>query len=136
LVTFHESVALPPVFIDVGDTEIAITGVARTVRTAEALPEPALLLHVIVYVLLPAAPIAPVLVLPLADLLPVQLPLAVHDVGLFVELQLIVAALPVPIVVGLTEIEVTGLSTVGWLGLTDIEELPIAVPPGLVHDSV
>jgi hypothetical protein len=63
-----------------------------------------------VYVL--AVESTPVLVLPLADLLPLQSPLAVQDVGLLATLQLTVAALPVPIVVGLTAIVTAGFVVV------------------------
>jgi hypothetical protein len=81
-------------------------------RVADALLLPALLLQDKLYVFVPAVFITPVLVLPLALLFPLQLPLAVHDVGLLVALQLIVELLPVPIVVGLTPIVTTGLLVV------------------------
>jgi hypothetical protein len=49
-----------------------------------------------------------VLVLPLPALEPLQLPLAVQEVGLLVALQEIVALLPVPMELGDTEIVTTG----------------------------
>ena len=86
-------------------------GNATTVRFTDLLPEPALLVHVIVYVLVPAEDILPVLVLPLAPGEVTQLevvPLAAHEVGLFVALQLMVDELPVLIEVGEAEIVTTG----------------------------
>jgi hypothetical protein len=131
LPTFHDSVELPPAVILAGLRLIDMVGVASTFKVADPVAEPALLLQVSVYVWEPAADITPVLVLPLADLLPDHAPLAVHDVGLFATVQLIVELLPVPIVVGLTAIVILGLVAAGVLLVTVIETLAESLPPAL-----
>ena len=96
---------VPRLTLTVGKFEIVRTGLVVPV------PEPLLLVQVIEYVLVPAVDITPVLTLPLpaGEVTQVELvPPAVHDVGLFVALQLTVAALPVLIVEGDTEIVTTG----------------------------
>jgi len=79
--------------------------------------------------------ITPVLVLPLAFWVPLQLPLAVHDVGLLVADQLIVALLPVPIEVGLTLMVTTG-AAVGPEVLTVRVALADPLPPALLQDRL
>lgn len=114
LVALQVTVVLEPVVIVVGETEIFTTGVAMTVRLADLTSDPALLLHVIVYVNVPAVFLTPVLVEPLAPGEATQapdVPLATQEVGLLVALQLTVALPPVPIEVGETEIVTTGADT-------------------------
>lgn len=76
----------------------------------------------------------PVLELPLADLAPLQLPLAVHEVGLFETDQFIVAALPVPIVVGFMATLTTGLVVV-LAADTVRPTLAVPLPPALLQES-
>jgi hypothetical protein len=74
-----------------------------------------------------------VLCVPLAALLPVQSPLAVHDVGLFVELQVKVALPPTVVEIGLID-----TFTVGADGNVTLTLMLLAkpVPPALVHDRL
>jgi hypothetical protein len=74
---------------------------------------------------------APVLALPLAALLPLQSPLAVHELGLLVEDQVIVAELPCVIRVGLTV-----SATVGAAGNTCTDTLSLAEPAALLQLNV
>ena len=102
---------LEPVVI-VEDARLTLTvGKAVTDKLVVPLPDPALLVQVIEYVRVPADAIVPVLALPLAPGEVTQLlvvPPAEHEVGLFVADQLTVAALPVLIEFGDTDIVTTG----------------------------
>ena len=66
----------------------------------------------------------------MAPLLPDQLPPAVHELGLLVTLQLIVAAEPVLIDCGASEIVIDGLA----MTVTVVEALP--EPTLFEHESV
>lgn len=135
LVTLQLIVAVPPVVMLAGATEILTTGIAITVTVADADPEPAALLQLRVYVRVPAVAIAPVLWDPLALLLPLHALLAVHDEGLLVALQLIVELLPVPMLVGLALIETTGgLEDVPLVAVTLV--VALSLPPALLHSNV
>jgi hypothetical protein len=128
--------ALLPAVIEAGDTEIVTTGIAMTVSVVDLISLPAVLLHVRVYVKVPAVFIAPVLVVPLVPFAPVHEPEAVQDVGLLVADQLIVAALPVPMLVGFTAIVITGAMTAAPPAATDTLVDPTPLPPAFVQVSV
>lgn len=84
---------------------------------------------------MPADVIVPVLVEPLALFDPLQLPLAVHEVGLLVADHVNVLLEPVPMLVGLADIETTG----GFVAPpvdTDTLVVAVPVPPAFVQDSV
>jgi hypothetical protein len=132
-VTDHVIVALLPVFIEAGLTEIVTTGTAITVSVAEADPLPALFVQLRAYTKLPAVASTPVLALPLPLLLPDQALLAVHEVGLLVADQVIVELLPVPIDAGLTEIETTGATTPPPLAETPTVVVALPLPPALLQ---
>jgi hypothetical protein len=136
LVALQVIVALLPVLIDAGLTEIVTTGIAITVRLAELDPEPAELLQLKLYVNVPAEFIGPVLVLPLPALAPLQLPLAVQDVGLLVALHEIVELLPVPIGEGATEMVTTGATAPPPPLLTPTVVVALSEPPALEQLSV
>lgn len=82
---------------------------------------------------MPAVPIVPVLVLPLPAFAPVQLPLAVQEVGLLVADQFMVALFPVPILVGDTDSVTTGGEAKGAPELTDTDVEALPLPPALTH---
>jgi len=75
----------------------------------------------------------PVLWVPLAALVPLQLPLAVHDVGLLVADQVILALLPAVMEIGLRASVTTGT---GGSDTTRVTLLLYPVPPALVHDKL
>lgn len=78
----------------------------------------------------------PVLVLPLPALAPLQEPEAVHEVGLLVALQLSVALLPVPILVGATEMVTTGATAAPPPVETFMVVFAALLPPALVQLKV
>lgn len=135
LVAFQLIVLLLPVLIDEGLTEMLTTGTAMMVNVSDDDPVPTAFVQLSVYVLVPALLMTPVLALPLADLDPLQLPLAVHDVGLLVALHEIVALLPVPIDAGLTLIVTTGLAD-GPPEDTLTVVVALSLPPALEQDKV
>ncbi len=133
----HVTVVLLPAVIVLGETDTETVGFAMTVMLTDLEPEPALLLHERVKVYVPAVVITPVLCEPFADFAPVHdaLPLAVQLVGLFVADQVRVELLPVPILLGLADIETTGgLAAVPLVAVTPVVALP--VPPAFVQLSV
>lgn len=136
LVALQLMLELLPAVIEVGLTEMLTTGIAMTVRLADFVSLPALLLHTSVKVFVPAVAWTPVLVLPLELLAPLQEPLAVHEVGLLVALQLIVDWLPVPILVGLTEMVTTGATTGVPPEVTSTLAELLLLPPALLHDRL
>ena len=75
---------------------------------------------------------APVLIVPLTAMAPLQSPLAVQEDGEFVAFQVRVALLPV-----VTEIGAADKLTVGAIGGTTFTEILFAkpVPPALSQDS-
>lgn len=93
-----------------------------TVSVAELLPVPPVLVQASVYVNEPAVPIVPVVTVPEAALEPDHEPLAVHELGLLVALQVIVELEPVLIDAGLTEILTTG--TAITVSVADLVSLP------------
>lgn len=137
-VVLQVTVALEPVVILDGLTEIFTVGTADTVNVAVFDPLPAALEHVKVYVKLPAVFLTPVLVEPFALGFVTQVPadpLAEHDVGLFVALHVIVALLPVPMELGEIDIDTTG----GDVAFPDVtfrlaDALP--VPPAFMQVRV
>ena len=76
-------------------------------------------------------PIAPVLCVPLLAFAPLQLPLAVHDVGLFVADQLTVELCPESMLLGLTVSE-----TLGALGSTCTDAASLMLPVSFEHVMV
>ena len=98
--------------------------VALTVKFTDAVAEPPAFTHVKLYVFVPADEMVPVLCEPLAPLVPLQEPPAVHELGLLLALQPIVELAPAVIVPGETVIFTTGLAGVG-AGL----EPPLVPPP-------
>ena len=75
---------------------------------------------------------APVEAVPLLAFVPLHLPLAVQLVGLLVADHVRFELPPVPVVVGLADIETTGgLTTVPLVAVTLVVALP--VPPALVQ---
>lgn len=132
----HVMVELPPVVNVLGLKLIFTPGSAITVTVADPEPLPALLEQLKLYVYVPAVDIVPVPVLPLPPLDPVQLPLAVQDVGLFVAAQLIVELEPTPILVGVVDIVTTGADTGVPPDVTAIVVVAVPVPPPFVQDRV
>jgi hypothetical protein len=131
----HVTVVLPPAVIVLGETDTETFGFAMTVMLTDLDPEPALLLHERVKVYVPAVVNMLVLCEPLADFVPVHDPLlllAVQLVGLLVADHVRFELPPVPIEVGLADIETTGgLTTVPLVAVTLVVALP--VPPALVQ---
>ena len=127
LVDDQVRVALDPRIIGLGETEIVTVGAAGalTVSVAEALPLPPLPVQVKVYVSEPAAEGVSVAV-PLVASVPLQAPLAVHEVA-FVDDQVRVALAP-----RVMELEFSDKVTVGC-GLLSRPPQPAMMPPSATH---
>lgn len=136
LVALQVMVLLPPAVIEVGLTDIETTGTAMTVRVADFVSVPALLLQARVYVYVPAVDMVPVLCDPLPLFAPDQLPLAVQLVGLLVALQLKVELLPVPMLLGETEMVTTGATAPPPPLVTFTVAVAVSLPPALLQSSV